>query len=82
MVVNYVMDVYWISCLIAAYSSLRFGNVGGLQKKNVDLKSEWIEVRQTKTGKPVSIPISGKLRDVFRSIKVWPMQDEDYFSPD
>jgi integrase len=78
---NFVYGPYKIPCLVAAYSSLRLGNVVGLKKKNVDLKDGWLAVRQTKTGKPVSIPISGKLRDVFRQIKVWPLQDEDYFFP-
>lgn len=78
---NFVYGPYKIPCLVAAYSSLRLGNVVGLKKKNVDLKDGWLTVRQTKTGKPVSIPISGKLRDVFRQIKVWPLQDEDLFFP-
>ena len=44
-------------CLVAAYSGLRLGNIVALQKRNVDLKDGWIKVRQTKTGKPVSVPI-------------------------
>ena len=79
---NYVMEKYRLPCLIAAYSSLRMGNVVNLKRKNVNLKDGWIEVRQTKTGNPVSIPISGKLRDVFRQIKIWPLQDEDKFFPE
>lgn len=76
---NYVMELYRIPCLISAYSSLRRGNVLALKKKNIDLAGGWIEVRQCKTGAPVSIPISGKLRDVFRQIKVWPLKDDDKF---
>lgn len=78
---HHVFGIYRIPCLISAYSALRLGNVVGLQKKNVDLKDGWLTVRQTKTGKPVSIPISGKLRDVFRQIKVWPLNPEDKFFP-
>lgn len=76
-----VKEIYRIPCLISAYSSLRMGNVVHLQKKNVDLKEGWLNVRQTKTGKPVSIPINSKLRNVFKTIKIWPMGEEDKFFP-
>jgi len=79
---NHVPEEYRIPCLIAAYSSLRMGNVVNLKRRDVNLKDGWIEVRQTKTGNPVSIPINGKLKNVFRQIKVWPLNDEDEFFPD
>lgn len=79
---RHILEIYRIPCLISAYSSLRMGNVIGLKKRNVNLKTGWIEVKQTKTGRPVSIPICGKLRAVFRSIKVLPMGMDDYFFPD
>jgi len=79
---NFVMEKYRIPCLIAAYSSLRMGNVVNLKRRDVNLKDGWIEVRQTKTGAPVAIPISGKLLAVFRQIKVWPLGDKDKFFPD
>lgn len=78
---NHVYWKYRLPCLVSMYSALRLGNVVGLKRKNVDLKTGWIEVRQTKTGKPVSIPICGKLREVFAQVKVWPMRDEDLFFP-
>jgi integrase len=78
---QYVYPIYRIPCLVSAYSALRMGNVVHLKKKNVDLRDGWINVLQTKTGRPVSIPISGKLRKVFMQIKVWPLGDEDLFFP-
>jgi len=78
---NFVCGVYRLPCLVAAYSSLRMGNVVNLKKKNVNLMAGWIEVHQTKTGRPVSIPINAKLRNVFKQIKVWPLGDEDLFFP-
>ncbi len=76
-----VFPVYRIPCLISTYSALRMGNVVNLKKKNVDLKDGWLNVKQTKTGRPVSIPISRKLRNVFKQIKVWPLGEEDLFFP-
>lgn len=76
---NFVMEKYRIPCLVAAYTSLRRADVLGLTKKNVNLKEGWIMLKQAKTGKAVFIPISGKLREVFKQIKVWPLRDEDKF---
>jgi len=78
---RYVYEIYRIPSLISAYSALRMGNVITLKKKNVNLKDGWLNVHQTKTGRPVSIPISGKLRNVFRQVKVWPLGEEDLFFP-
>lgn len=78
---NYVYEIYKIPCLISAYSALRMGNVVNLKKKNVDLKEGWLNVNQTKTGRPVSIPINAKLRNVFRQIKIWPLGQNDLFFP-
>ena len=78
---QYVFEIYRIPSLISAYSALRMGNIVNLKKKNVNLMSGWIEVHQTKTGRAVNIPISGKLRNVFKQIKVWPLGDEDLFFP-
>lgn len=72
---------YRVLCLIAAYTGLRLKNIVELEKRNVDLKEGWINVRQSKTGRPVSIPICGKLMDVLRAIKVWPLNPTDRFFP-
>ena len=78
---NKVLQQYKIPCLIACYSGLRLGNVIGLKKENVDLRTGWIVVRQTKTKEIVSIPITGKLRKVLDRIKVWPLNKDDLFFP-
>ena len=78
---NEVNPKYQIPSLIACYSGLRLRNVVGLKKKDVDLKSGFIVVAQTKTKEIVSIPITKKLRNVFSRIKVWPLKREDLFFP-
>ena len=79
---NKVLPKYQIPSLISCYSGLRLGNVVGLKKKDVDLKSGFIVVAQTKTKQIVSIPITKKLRNVFSRIKVWPLKRDDLFFPD
>ena len=79
---NHVPEKYRLLCLISAYTSLRLGDVVNLRKKNVNLKTGWVQTMQGKTTSSVSIPITGKLREVFRQIKVWPLQDEDKFFQD
>lgn len=80
---QYVNARYRIVCLISAFSGLRLKNVVHLKRKEVNLKSGWLNIEhQSKTGKPISIPISPTLRNVFRLIKVWPMKDEDRFFSD
>ncbi|HIN88109.1 MAG TPA: site-specific integrase [Nitrospinaceae bacterium] len=83
-VINQYVNVrYRIACLISAFSGLRLKNVVHLKRKEVNLKSGWLNIEhQSKTGKPVSIPISPALKNVFGLIKVWPMKDKDRFFPD
>ena len=83
-VINQYVNVrYRIVCLVSAFSGLRLKNVVHLKRKEVDLKSGWLNIEhQSKTGKPISIPISPALKNVFRLIKVWPMKDEDRVFPD
>jgi integrase len=80
-VINQYVNVrYRIVCLISAFSGLRLKNVVHLKRKEVNLKSGWLNIEhQSKTGKPVSIPISPALKNVFGLIKVWPMKDKDRF---
>ncbi|UCD33436.1 MAG: site-specific integrase [Desulfobacterales bacterium] len=66
-------EKYKALCLIAAYSGLRLKNVVELKWENVDLANGWIRVNQSKTGNLVKVPICGKLKDIFGSIKVRPL---------
>ena len=77
---RHILPKYRDICLIASYSGLRLKDVVGIKRRNVNLKTGWIELRQSKTGKPASIPICGKLADVFRAIPVLPIDpDAEYF---
>ena len=78
---DYVMERNKLPCLIAAYSTLRLKNVIGLRKKDVDFKEGWIRVKQSKTGKLVSIPITKTLKEVFMTVKVRPLQPDDLWFP-
>lgn len=77
---QHILPKYRDICLIASFSGLRLKDVVGLQRRNVNLKTGWIEVRQSKTGKTANIPICGKLADVFKSMPVLPLgPDAGYF---
>jgi len=73
---NYVMPEYQVPCLIAAYSGLRLKNVLELKRSEIDFSGNWINVKQSKTKKPLQVPISGKLKKVLKSIKVWPVAED------
>ena len=81
---NYVIDKYKAFCLIGAYSMLRLKDILNMRKMDVDLQKGITLVPSKTKGKnpePVFIPITGKLRAAFDSIKVWPMRDEDLWFP-
>ena len=79
---QFVNPRYRFVCLISAYSGLRLKNVVHLKRNEVNLKDGWLNIKsQSKTGKPVSIPIGPGLRKVFKLFKVWPLRDEDRFFP-
>ena len=61
---------YKFLCLVAAYSGLRLKNVVELEWSNIDLAKGWIRVSQSKTGDLVKVPICGKLKEIFTSIKL------------
>jgi integrase len=68
--------------LVSAYSGLRLKNVVHLKRNEVNLKDGWLNIKsQSKTGKPVSVPITPGLRKIFKLIKVWPLRDQDRFFP-
>lgn len=80
-VIGKVYEPYRPLCWISVYSALRLGNVVNLVRKNVDLKAGWVQVKQTKTGKPVAVPISDPLRKVFARLKRWPLEPEARLFP-
>jgi integrase len=43
-------------------------NVAELRKKDVNLRSGWLKLNQSKTGKVVEVPITKTLRMVFSKI--------------
>ena len=65
-IVGYLDDQYKPLIMIAAYTGLRLGNVLELTWKQVDLKTNWVKVDQTKNGEAVKIPICKKLMEVFQ----------------
>ena len=77
---DHVMPHYRTLCLVASYSGLRLKNVAELRKKDVNLRSEWLKVNQSKTGKVVEVPITETLRTVFNKIPS-PLRPDDLFFP-
>lgn len=81
-VIGRVYEPYRPLCWISVYTLLRLGNVVNLARKDVDLKTEWVKVNQTKTGKPVEIPFSDPLRRVFAGLKRLPLGPDDRLFPE
>jgi integrase len=81
-VTDFVNPRYRSVCLISAFSGLRLKNVVQLKRSEVDLKGGWLNIKQSKTGKPLQVPMSNRLKSVFKSIRVWPLKDDDRFFPD
>ena len=81
-ITQFINPRYRLVSLVSAYSGLRLKNVVHLKRSEVNLKDGWLNIKsQSKTGKPVSIPITPGLRKVFKWIKVWPLRNEDRFFP-
>ena len=81
-ITQFVNPRYRFVCLVSAYSGLRLKNVVHLKRSEVNLKDGWLNIKsQSKTGRPVSVPITPGLRKVFKLIKVWPLRDQDRFFP-
>lgn len=70
-----VSPKYRVLCLISAYSGLRLKNVVELKRSEIDWAGNWVSVKQSKTKKPLQVPISGKLKKVLKSIDVLPLGD-------
>ena len=54
---------------------LRLKNVVELKRSEIDWAGNWVSVKQSKTKKPLQVPISGKLKKVLKSIDVLPLGD-------
>jgi len=80
-VISRIYEPYRPLCWIAVYTALRLGNVVGLKKGDVDLKGGWVQTIQTKTQKPVVIPISEPLYRIFKELKRWPLDKDDLLFP-
>lgn len=94
---GYVMEPYKLGSFVACFSALRLGNVfqtierqsgknvittPGLRKSDVMRKEGRILVpRQTKTGKPVEIPIANELDRVFCQVNPWPLKSDGLIFP-
>lgn len=78
-VIERVHQPYRVLCWISVYTALRLGNVVNLTPAEVDLKGGWVKVIQTKTGNPVTIPISDPLHKVLAGIKPWPFDGSARF---
>jgi len=70
LIIEHMPQKYQPLCLVAAYSGLRLKNVVELKWNNIDFANGWIRVSQSKTGDLVKVPICGKLKEIFASIKV------------
>lgn len=70
LIIERMPQKYMSLCLVAAYSGLRLKNVVELEWNNIDLAKGWIRVSQSKTGDLVKVPICGKLKEIFTSIKL------------
>jgi len=65
---------------VALYTGMRRGNVLDLKKKDVDLKRKEVRFTLNKITKPMVVPISNKLAQVFAQVP-WPIEDEGLLSP-
>lgn len=71
-----------VLCWIACETTLRLGNVIGLRPCDVHLAENEIRVLQTKTGKPVAIPITVMVRKILIGLKRRPLDPASRFFPD
>ena len=80
-VIGRVYDPYQPLCWISVYTALRLGNVVNLRPCDIDLDEKFISVKQTKTGRPVWIPISEPLRALLSGLKCWPLNPKERIFP-
>jgi integrase len=80
-VIGRVHEPYQPLCWIAVYTALRLGNVVNLRPCDICFEEGFIDVKQTKTGRPVSVPISEPLRALLLGLKCWPLNPEERVFP-
>ena len=77
---NHVHPPYRLPCKVALYTGMRRGNILDLRKKDVDLKRREVRFTLNKIPKPMVVPISNKLAQVFAQVP-WPIEDEGLLFP-
>ena len=77
---NHVHPPYRLPCKVALYTGMRRGNILDLKKKDVDLKRREVRFTLNKIPKPMVVPISNKLAQVFAQVP-WPIEDEGLLFP-
>jgi integrase len=75
-----VYEPYKLPCKVALYTGMRMGNVFGLTKGNVDFKRKELRFTLNKVPKPMVVPISNKLSQVFKQVP-WPLNDDTVLFP-
>jgi len=71
---SHVYEPYRLPCKVALYTGMRRGNILGLTRKDVDLKRREVRFTLNKIPKPMVVPISNKLAQVFNQVP-WPLDD-------
>ena len=77
---NHVHPPYRLPCKVALYTGMRRGNILDLKKKDVDLKRREVRFTLNKIPKPMVVPISNKLAQVFAQVP-WPIEDGGLLFP-
>ena len=75
-----VYGPYRLPCLVALYTGMRRGNIIDLRRDQVDLKRREVRFVLNKSAKPMVIPISNKLAQVFAQVP-WPFEDDGLLFP-
>ena len=77
---DHVHPPYRLPCKVALYTGMRRGNILDLKKKDVNLKRREVRFTLNKIPKPMVVPISNKLAQVFDQVP-WPIEDDGLLFP-